>query len=270
MNASSSAQKGEPVRHPHLEHEEYRHQQNRIPRVGMQNSEHSASGAGGRAGKRKSSSASRVRGKGREVNANERAGKWANDWANPNSRCSGKQCIIALHPERGLLAVSDEAGNVYVYKRERSAWGGAGGSEGVGGTGGSEGVVGGPGVGDGTGVGIGGGPNVVSGAGADSNSEVGDGGGAGGLGEGGLRGSTSEPGVTDSSSGAETWQLADVRDLPARTGVRSFASAMEFSPEGDRLTVVSRGRNATTTFRLNPESGCIIEQTCCPPAPFKV
>lgn len=66
------------------------------------------------------------------------------------------------------------------------------------------------------------------------------------------------------------WILVDMRDLPARTGIRSKVTSMEFAPEGDRLIVATTGRNALTTFEIEPETGRIVQQSCTPPCTFKV
>lgn len=66
-----------------------------------------------------------------------------------------------------------------------------------------------------------------------------------------------------------SWQLVETRDLPARTGIRSRISSMEFSPDGRRLFVATTGRDALTTFELD-ERGRVLSQSCTPPATFKV
>lgn len=66
-----------------------------------------------------------------------------------------------------------------------------------------------------------------------------------------------------------SWQLVETRDLPARTGIRSRISSMEFSPDGRRLFVATTGRDALTTFELDA-AGHVLSQSCTPPATFKV
>lgn len=66
------------------------------------------------------------------------------------------------------------------------------------------------------------------------------------------------------------WILIDVRDLPTRTGIRSKVISMEFTPEGDRLLVTTTGRNALTTFELDPATGRVLRQNSSPPSMFKV
>lgn len=66
-----------------------------------------------------------------------------------------------------------------------------------------------------------------------------------------------------------SWQLMETRDLPTRTGIRSRISSMEFSPDGRRLFVATTGRDALTTLELD-ERGHVLDQSCTPPATFKV
>lgn len=104
---------------------------------------------------------------------------------------------VALHPHRGLMAISDTPHLVRIYKAEEKARIGKGGT------------------------------NVA-------------------------------------------WHLADTRDLPTRTGIRSNVISMEFSPDGTQLRITTSGREALTTLEINPENGCVLSQTCQPPATFKV
>lgn len=79
-----------------------------------------------------------------------------------------------------------------------------------------------------------------------------------------------EDAVRFSKAGSHSsWQPADARDLPARTGMRSEVTSMEFSPDGGRLFVATSGRDALTTFEIDA-LGRIISQSCIPPATFRV
>lgn len=80
----------------------------------------------------------------------------------------------------------------------------------------------------------------------------------------------SEESTRFNKAGSNTsWQLVETRDLPARTGIRSRVSSMEFSPDGRSLLVATTGRDALTTFDLD-EQGRVLNQSCTPPATYKV
>ncbi len=66
------------------------------------------------------------------------------------------------------------------------------------------------------------------------------------------------------------WILTDTRDLPSRTGIRSKVISMEFTPEGTELLIATVGRNALTTLCIDPETGCVVRQSCTPPGVFKI